>query len=148
MDEISHVMVHAVIAEDWTHESWPWQKFVAGLSDHIRHRAVGEGIQNFGVEVRRDVICPYQKIPQVNFVITQCDGSRVIHHPHKNRDEPLRVESSAGEALNCPALDRKAIIRAFRVATEWKCYRRWPACLHNVFQTVVLSLRNGRTHQV
>ena len=80
---------------------------------------------------RRETLRPYTKLPQTNFVIIQCDGELILHHPHKDRDKPLKEDDAT------PPLDRNGLTRAFQLATDWNCSRKWPACLRNVFQAMV-----------
>ena len=91
-------------AEDWTTKDWPGQKFVAGLSDKVRDLVVGSEFKNFDFEAWRDVICPFMKLPQVNMVFWQCDGNRMLHHPHTNLSLS-RLDESRADAERCIALN-------------------------------------------
>eukprot|EP00929_Paragymnodinium_shiwhaense_P059564 TRINITY_DN29830_c0_g1_i6.p1 TRINITY_DN29830_c0_g1~~TRINITY_DN29830_c0_g1_i6.p1 ORF type:complete len:893 (-),score=152.53 TRINITY_DN29830_c0_g1_i6:203-2881(-) len=137
-------MVAPEILEDWTDREWPWQKFIAGLSEKVRDTVVGDGVKRFGIRVQRNILCPYTGEPQVNFLITRLNDTRVIHHPHQDRDEPLRFEFADGRPIDHPARDRHAEIRAFRLATEWSTRNRWPACVPNAFQTVLRCFKAER----
>ena len=54
---------------DLTRGEWPWQHWVAGMTEERRNAAIGAGIQKLSVELRADLLCPYPKnVPQANFV--------------------------------------------------------------------------------
>ena len=80
---------------DLTKTDWPWQQLVAGASEKVRPQLVGPGIVQFLIEMWGEILCPYswnvrtkKPVPQPNFVAVRTDGLRVLHHPHKSKDEP------------------------------------------------------------
>ena len=82
-------------------------------------------------DVSGEKVCPYAKDPMAVFVAIQLDGQKVIHHPHSDKDENLRVEDAERRELSHALPNRSDHVRAFRLASDWRVAGRWTAFQHN-----------------
>ena len=134
----THKEIEEPMHIDLTWSARPWEELVTRAGDKVWELLVGPGITNSSIELRSDMRCPYTRYPQPNFVAVRIDGSRALHFPHSTKDEPVRFQDAEGNVLHGePTWGRHDLVRAFRLATKWRCDGRWTAFQQNVIQSIV-----------
>lgn len=113
---------------DLTNSRRPWPRIVRG---HDKWRdIVGPGIIGCSIAVKKGMLCPYQELPLVHFVVKCVDGTRFTFSDARRTDEELQNI--------CTEQDRRL---AFRLAAGWEVRGRWEAFRPCVFVNLIQEFR-------